>query len=790
MKKYMIVLAALAVVLTMQASPRKANFDSSWMFHRGALVDAESTSYDDSSWRLLDLPHDWSVEPLENQVPGLTIGPFTKTSVSQDAVGFTEGGEGWYRKSFTLPSADAGKLITLYFEGVNVQSEIFVNGRKAYSRPYGYISFRVDITPYLNAPGQRNVIAVRVLNEGKNSRWYAGSGIFRHVWLLTTDRRHIDTWKTYIRTENVGRGTANLSLSTELENVSGLTLNVDILSADGKVVARKSVPASPHISLPVSISRPQLWSPSSPVRYRAVLLLRAGSATVDEVAIPFGIRTLSWSAQEGFLVNGKETKLVGGCVHHDYGFLGAAAYDKAELRKLQLMRAQGYNAVRCSHNLPSEEFLNICDSLGIMVIDECFDQWNKAKNPNDFHLYFKEWSDRDVKTMVQRDRNHPSVVMWSIGNEIPDRIDSIGVATAARLRQDILSLDTTRPLTMAVCTFWDIPGKTWKDSEPAFRSLDIGGYNYMNSAYDSDHQKYPQRVMVGTESYPMFFADMWKQMTAHKYVIGDFVWTAVDYLGEAAIGHFPMVNYHLFVGWPWYNGWCGDIDLCGDKKPQSYYRDVVMGRTPIAMMAGLPTKKGERGTPWGWYDEWPNWTFSGREGQDIRVRVFSKSPAVRLYLNGKQVGEAPTDTLYTASFVLPYQAGTLKAVALYGNKEKAAAQLVTTGAPEAVRLTADRTVIAADAQDLAYVSIHLVDANGNVVYDSSRKMKITVSGDGVVAGSGNASPNDMESFRSLTPRFFNGRAMVIVKSGRKAGCIHVTVESEGMKAGELDVMTK
>ncbi len=792
------------------ASSRKLSFNESWKFHRGSLANAEHPSYNDSRWRVLDLPHDWSVEPAPIQKEGITIGPFSKLNESGAGgadLGQTLGGEGWYRKEFTIEPAEAGKLFTLYFEGVYNQSELYVNGQKVYFNPYGYTSYKVDLTPYCNPPGQKNVLALRVLNVGENSRWYAGSGIYRNAWLIKTEKIHLEEWDTFVDGSLVQGKKATVKVSTLLHNKSKqaaqAALRIRILSPEGQEIYSATENVSLDTETPftcsVPVSNPALWSVDSPKMYTAELLLSIEGKEQDRIQIPFGIRTLSFSAQEGFLLNGKSVKLKGGCIHHDNGLLGAAAIDRAEERKVELLKANGYNAVRCAHNQVSESFLDACDRLGMLVIHETFDQWQNAKREADYHQYFDEWSDSDQAASVRRDRNHPSIIMWSIGNEIAQRADiPEGDLISKRLVNTILQYDDSRFTTIGANDFWDRRDFKWDtDSYRAFQNVDVAGYNYMWWKYESDHAAYPERVIYGSETYPKDAAPTWNMVEKHPYIIGDFVWTAIDYIGEAGLAHALELAEGewnpQFMGWPWYNGWCGDIDLCGDKKPQSYYRDVVWREREISMAVRRPVAPGKKEVVngWGWTDELLSWNWPGLEGQPMRVHVYSRSPQVRLYLDGQLIGEEAVDPEnYTATFEVAYKPGELKAVNVNRKKEAASFTLKTAGKPAAIRLTPDRTQIKASKKDLSYVKIEIVDQDGNLVPDTTIPVQIVSTGNGSVIASGNASYDDMKSFRSLTPNTFRGRALAIVQPTEAPGTIQLTVSAEGLKEASVTIATE
>jgi beta-galactosidase len=487
-------------------------------------------------------------------------------------------------------------------------------------------------------------------------------------------------------------------------------------------------------------------------------------------------------------------------MHHDNGFLGSATIDRAEERRVELMKQNGFNAIRTSHNPPSAQFLNACDRLGVLVIDEAFDMWERPKNTEDYHLYFSTWWKKDLESMIYRDRNHPSVILWSIGNEINERADSLGFAIRKRLVAEVHKLDATRPVTEAICSFWDHQGQKWSTTEPSYADLDVGGYNYLDKQYEPDHKEFPERIMVGTESYPGEAYAYWQQVEKNAWVIGDFVWTAMDYLGETACGNSSIgTRKTMQVGlkpWPWFNAFCGDIDLCGFKKPQSYYRDVVWNRSSIEMMVHAPIPEGmvETVSYWGWPDELPSWNWNVDEGKLMDVRVFSKSPVVRLELNGHLIAEQSinTQTGITANFKVPYKAGILKAVALENGKVVATKILKTTGIPAKIRLTADRKKITANRNDLSYIKIEITDNEGNLIPNANIPARLTVAGEGEIAGSGNACPTDMESFNAPVCRTYNGQALAILRplANNKKGVITLKAEAEGLGTGTITIEVK
>lgn len=781
--------------------------DRGWYFR---LEGASGGAADNGGWKKVDLPHDWSVDKYAQQLNDSVCGVFVRHSQGGLSTGYTLGGTGWYARTFDVPTGELDQLHFLYFEGAYMETDVWVNGQRIGYHPHGYTSFCCEIPARLLVTGKPNTLVVRVTNRGRNSRWYSGSGIYRHVWMMVTDKLHFKNWGSAVVTKAVAPDLAQLQLSTTVCNrydtVQHAWLTVSVLSPQGKVVATEermvSVGAGGEreVTVPLTVKEPQLWSTASPAMYRTVLSVHNNKGQViGKEVVPFGIRALAFSASKGFLLNGVPTKLKGGCVHHDNGFLGAAAIDRAEVRKVELLKANGFNAVRCAHNPPSEAFLHACDTLGLLVIDEAFDQWKKPKNPDDYHRFFERYAGGDVAAMVLRDRNHPSVIMWSIGNEIQERADSAGVAIAGYLKNIVRRLDATRPVTAAVNDFWDNPQLSWKNNaQTACDVLDVCGYNYMWYEYENDHRKFPQRIVYGSESAPGETALNWDLMEKHAFLIGDFVWTALDYLGEAGIGHVLNLKEKdknpQFMEWPWFNAWCGDIDLCGDKKPQSYYRDVVWRRLPVSMCVHPPLEKGlvEKVSYWGWADEYPSWNWAAFLNEVVTVNVYSRAPAVRLYLNGKLVEEKAVgaEKRYTASFRLKYRPGVLKAVNVVNKEEKEEVVLRTTGRPYALKLVADRCLLNASPNELAYVKVMVVDKTGNRVDDSSASLSLHAKGVGSIAGSGNASPTDMESFRSLSPRAYRGQALVIMRPEGVRGEMVLTVCSPGLQPDSIRIHVK
>ena len=788
MKKLTFLTMVLGILSVLTASAqRKQCIDSNWHFFYGDGSAAVTNPSVADTWRTLALPHDWSVETEAAQkAGGRVIGPFSTNSIGGFQTGFTVGGEGWYQRTLTVTADDLAGRVVLYFEGAYNQSYLYVNGTLCHTNVYGYSSFRQDVTTLLHE-GENNVV-VKVENTGNNTRWYAGSGIYRHVWLVRYPSVHLDEWDTYIKTSENRTVMVSALVHNESKQAAAGSIDVQVLDSEGQSVgsadaAFENIAAgtSGNTGVELTVENAETWSPASPYLYTAVVSIKDEDGhVVDSFRKRFGFRTLSFSASEGFLLNGVNTLIKGGCAHHDNGLLGAAAFDKAERRKLQLIKNLGYNAVRCSHNIPSENYLDVCDELGLMVIDECFDQWMLKKNPDDYHKYFREHGDEDLAVMLRRDRNHPSVIMWSIGNEIPGRITDEGMAVAAHLRNGVLAEDDTRPVSAAVCG-WEEYYTGWADqSEKAFVSLDVGGYNYMYSEYENDHRKYPNRVICGFESYPKLASENWTLVEKHPYVIGDFVWTVVDYLGEAGIGAaYPDHAPSLFQDWPWFNGHCGDIDLIGQKKPQSYYKDIVWREAPVTMAVETT---GSQWNGWGWQLEEQSWTYPGLEGQNVNINVYSRAPKVRLYLNDVAQGDHVPGTTFWTGYNIAYQPGTLRVVNLDASGNEIPGEefvLKTTGQATGVRLVYydDINTIEADEQNLCYVTIELIDDEGNVVTsDKETRINVTNMGAGELIGCCTANPTDMKSFRSFTPTVYRGRALAVVRGNGTAGTVDLKVE--------------
>ncbi|CAN7248299.1 DUF4982 domain-containing protein [Phenylobacterium sp. LjRoot219] len=780
---------------------RNQAFDLGWKFRRGAGAGLEAPGVDDAGWRTVDLPHDWSIEDLPPQPNATIVGPFDKAAEGGTATGFAVGGDGWYRKRFRL-AAPAGGRVELRFDGVYMASDVWLNGQHLGFHPNGYTPFAYDLTPHLAADGD-NVLAVRVQNRGKNSRWYSGSGIYRRVWLdVLAEPARIARWGVGVVTRRVTDAGAAIEIDTALEDVGdGLTLASRIKDPSGRTVWEGSAPAAAQVRQTTTLATPRLWSPDTPALYRLETELRRGSAVVDRSETEFGVRVIAFDAVRGMTVNGALTKLRGGCIHHDNGLLGASAFDAAEERKVRLLKARGYNALRASHNPFSPAFLRACDRQGVMVISEAFDAWRAPKLPQDYSTAFEDHWRGDLAAMVLSARNHPSVIMWSIGNEIPARNLPAGVEAQWLLANEVHKLDPTRPVTAAIN---DFPGRQVIPSETSARPgragvadeasavfLDVVGYNYKLAKYERDHQRFPNRIIYGSESFPKDVFAIWELTDRSPWLLGDFVWTAMDYLGEAGLGGgvYAADAKGLALGaWPWVVAGCGDLDLIGNAKGPSLARDVVWGLSPLEIAVQKPPPEGkvEVLRPWGWSDERQSWSWPGQDGKPLAVRVYTAGDRVELRLNGQLVEAKPVTAadLKHVEFKVPYAAGTLEAVAFQGGRELARRRLITAGAPAAIRLVPEgKGVGGAGRGDVAYVAVEVVDAQGRRVPDVEQAVQLSISGPAELAGFGSANPLAVGSFQSAAAKTWDGRALLIVRGAGRPGRVRIEARAEGLKSG-------
>lgn len=743
--------------------------DNNWQFRHDT----------DSTWQSVSLPHDWSV-----------LHDFDRNAPAGNDGGYLPTGKGYYRTTIDIASNKLGKPCYLYFEGVYMNSRVYVNGQFVGGHPYGYSSFRCDIAPALKEGS--NEISVDVDNsQQKNCRWYSGSGIYRHVWLEPHEPVFISPNSLYITTPLINDYQAVARIDFTISNTSGLAIRlpIDIALGDNTgicahrtdTIAIAAADTAKYCSYEFTIPNPRLWSPDSPALYSASISI--GNETESST---FGLRTIDFSAEHGFSLNGRPLIISGACIHHDNGPLGAAAYDDAEIRKVRLLKDAGFNAVRTSHNPPSPAFLDACDSIGLLVIDEAFDGWAVSKTPHDYSTIFDAWWQSDIDAMVLRDRNHPSIICWSMGNEIIERKSPHAVELARMLAAECHKLDPSRPVTSALAS-WD---KQWEIYDPLAAAHDIVGYNYMLHKAEGDHLRVPARVIWQTESYPRdAFAN--RQLVIDKpYIIGDFVWTGIDYIGESGIGrHYyegqvEGEHFHRPL-WPWHNAVCGDIDFIGQRKPISYYRQMLYADKPMIYMA-VREPEGYHGkieeTMWGTYPSAASWTWPGHEGKPIDVEIYSTYPKVAFYADGKLIKEATpsVENEYKIVCTLPYRKGTIKAIAFDADGQAADSCIISTaGRPKGIRLSTKRYSTANDGQALVYVTAEIVDKDGNVVPNAAVLLNFEVEGPAQLLATASADPTDPDGYHRHRRRSHQGRAMAIVKldKGADAGNVAVKVSS-------------
>ncbi len=783
-----------ATVAMAQSARIEQSFNKDWHFSIGDNVDAKNVNFNDKAWRNVTLPHDWSVES-----------DFTADAAMGNEGGYLPAGTGWYRKQLNMPKEWAGKTVKLMFDGVYQDSKIYVNGDSVGSHFYGYTPFVVDITKPLKQGA--NTIAIRVDNsQQKNCRWYSGSGIYRKVQLIVSDPVHIAPWGVAVTTPKVEKSEAVVIVQTDLKNEGDAPRNIKVkvsvpsenVSAESPEMTIKPNSVYNRVTQQLTISNPKLWSTDTPNLYEAKVEIIEDGKVIDEKTERFGVRTVEYDAENGLRINGVKTLINGGDAHHDNGLIGAAAFKSSEYRKAKLMKDAGFNLVRTSHNPPSEDFLTACDELGLMVIDEAFDGWIDQKNTYDYHLRFKEESSADVAAMVLRDRNHPSIISWSIGNEIIERKHISSVTTAQRLKKAILKHDATRPVTEALCA-WD---PDWEIYDPHADVLDIVGFNYMMFKAEGDHERDPKRVMWQTESYPRDAFKNWTMVNDKPYVIGDVVWTALDYLGESGIGRYFYEGETDGEPWmkkqyPWHGAYCGDIDILGWRKPISHYRELLYCPDRAKLYMAVKEPDGYYGkireTMWSVWPTWESWNWKKFEGKNVDVEIYSHYPKVRLYLNDKLVAERQTTRAeeFKATIPVPYTPGTLKAVGVdaQGN-EVEERTLTTSGDASAIRLTADKTTIAAGAEDICYVTVELVDKNGIRVQDAEQELRFEVKGNATLLAAGSADLKDSVSYQKNVHKTFKGMAMAVVRSTNKSGKATLTVTGENGIKKQITIQVK
>jgi beta-galactosidase len=789
-------------VITVAQNRQCISIDFNWKFMLDDSLTAEQADFDDRNWRDLDLPHDWSIE-----------GPYDKNAVTGGSGGFLPTGIGWYRKHLTLPNDAKGKTVWIEFDGVYMNSDAWINGHHLGNYPYGYNSFHYDLTSYV-VEGE-NIIAVRVDNSQQpNTRWYSGSGIYRHVWLVITNPLHVGHWGTYITVPEITESEANVKVQTTIENDSdspkNFSLITKILDPDAKEVgtatSKTNIPANNNkiITQTIQVAVPKLWSLETPRLYKAINEVREGKRTVDIYETTYGIRTIEYNTEKGFLLNGKQVKMKGVNLHHDGGCVGAAVPERVWERRLESLKQMGCNAIRTAHNPPAPEFLDLCDRMGFLVMDEALDEWRIGKREHAYHKYFDQWGEKDLIAMLHRDRNHPSIILWSVGNEIREQTHENGHEVLRKLMEICYREDPTRPVTLGCDNIAADGGAT---TLPFLELLDIVGYNYVDRWHERrelhfslDRHSHPDWKMLGTESISVSSTrgeyspgddpnvvrlqmprnliraqELWKVVKMNDFVIGDFMWTGIDYLGES--------------WWPRKNATSGVLDLCGFPKDGYYFYKSQWTEEPMIHL-------------------FPHWNWLERQGQVIPVFCYTNCNAVELFLNDKSFGEKrlefprqgtsggwnhydrprinPTTGDLFMTWDVPYEPGVLKAVGKRSDEVVFTKEIRTTGKAADIRLSVDRNVIKADQCDVAHVTIEIVDADGNVVPTADNLVKFTVEGEGRLIGVDNGNPQDHNSYQISQRHAFNGLCLAIVQSTKKPGKIRFEARANGLKKAVIE----
>jgi beta-galactosidase len=726
-------------------------------------------------------------------------GSFDSYSEGGRETGYTVGGIGWYRKLFHVNESEINRAYRIKFDGVYKDAEVWINGHKMGVHNNGYSPFEFDITEFIR-PGEDNVLAVKVSNAGKNSRWYSGSGIYRHIWLVKSEKIYHDDRYCKIEYPRVDTAAASINFSVGVKNITSDTtllrwlVQIEDANGDEVILQEKMInvyAGGPHtFNMKLNIEHAKLWSPDKPYLYTLHSSLFSGLKPMDGHIVTFGLRSLDYSAENGLLINGEPTVLKGGNIQHDNGALGAKAFDAAEFRKVKLLKDAGYNAIRTVHNPPSSALLDACDQLGMMVIEEIFDVWRQACLPEDYHMYFDDNWKKDLTSTILRDRNHPSVIMWSIGDDIPERFDP-GIEDMAEMLGNEIKKYDSRPVTAGI-------GKgsvDWKQADNFFNVLDISGYNYQINSYAGDHNRVPSRVIFGSSSYPYQAWNYWESVLKYPFVIGDFVWSAFDYLGDAGLGWFSKQS-EPEVLYPWTTAYCGDLDISGNKRPQWYYRNTLWSNKPeVHLFIRNPKSTyGEREKiAWGWDDVSPFWTWKGYESLFFEAVVYTNCTEVKLFSNGKEVAskEVTPAMKNTVTFLVPYEPGTLVAAGINNQKTETTSTLKTAGFPSVIVLKPSKNEMLADGQDLVFVDVEIHDDKGVLNPKYRIPLNFQVDGPGEIVGIGNGNPQNTESFQGPVKTTFDGKCQVIIRSKREAGSIHLHVADIGkLMPGDLIIKSE
>jgi beta-galactosidase len=781
MKKYTLLFCLLVCVTNLFAQKNvrlKENIDFDWKFILDDDAKYAEKEFSDTAWDDIQLPHDWSIK-LD----------FDESLGGSEA--FLPGGIGWYRKSFELPKSYKGKQVSVLFDGICHQSDVYINGQHLGFRPYGFCSIEYDLTPYL-VDGV-NVIAVRVDRTGAGARWYTGSGIYRHAWLQVRNPVHVDTYGTYITTPVIGNGKADVKIVTTVVNAESkpknLTVSQRVLDAAGKEVAKSAqekltVPANSTADADqvFSLRQPKLWSIEEPNMYTMETTVKDGGKVVDVYTTPFGVRTIHFDKDKGFFLNGEHVKLKGMCLHQDAGGMGTAVPDRADERRLEIIKEYGCNAIRCAHNPFSPEFLDMCDRMGFVVIAEAFDKWKSGY----YEKYFDEWWEKDLENMLLRDRNHPSIILWSIGNEVQEAWEdpAVSVPRAKMLQDFVHEFEPTRLVTLAAQN---------NHREEFAGVVDVIGYNYLEARMLVEKKKYPERICLVSEELPYFRGEEgnirsytpdnpWNIVAENDFIAGGFIWSGVDYLGEA-VGPSR--------GWP-----NGLFDICMNEKPRAAYHRAMWNPEPTVSIAVIDASLDiDHGRDlWQWPKMASHWNFpDSYQGQIMEIHTITNCERVELFFNDKSMGVSNTAdfTNNTIVWFLPFNRGKLEAKGYNGDQEVASYAIQTTGNASRVVLTADRLALDADGQDLSHIGIHLEDENGNLVQTDDRKIIVTVEGEGRFMCLDNGDLRRKKSFAGNELKTYFGKALTIVQASRKPGTIRVNVSVEGIDhPASVEITTK
>ncbi|CAD0001829.1 glycoside hydrolase family 2 TIM barrel-domain containing protein [Flavobacterium chungangense] len=763
-KQLSFALLFLVLVTSGFSQARKViNFDKDWQFTKGEVANAENPSFDDTKWRTLNVPHDWSIE-----------GPYDKTNPTARGGGYLPAGIGWYRKTFKIDKEDVKKLITIEFDGVMANSDVWINGQHLGKRPYGYISFAYDLTPYLNFD-KPNVIAVRADNTIQPaSRYYTGAGIYRHVRLVSVNATHLKHWGTFITTPiaTASKGVVNLKVEIDNKAAAGdYKLQIEIADATGKVVKTaesvKNIAANGTVlfSHDIEISNPKLWNLETPNLYTATTRLYSGKTLIDNQTIPFGIKKSEFIAESGFWLNGKNLKLKGVCLHHDGGAVGAAVPLGVWKERFKKLKEVGVNAIRTSHNPVAPEFLDLCDQMGFLVMDETFDTWTAAKHNGEkgYNLYFKEWWEQDTRDLILRDRNHPSIVIYSIGNEIHDDLSYPEGYKKYKMQEDVVKkYDDTRPVTMAL--FRPANSKVYLSGFA--EQMDVVGQNYRENELIAAHEAHPTWKVLGTENTHVLV--QWLALRDKPYMAGQFLWTGYDYLGEA--------------DWPETTNNQGLFDRAGNWKQQSLQRDSWWSEEPVVHIM----RKSENAGEGKWVADWTPNDFDTYD--NAKVLVYSNCEEVELFLNDKSLGSVkkPADDS-PREWNVTFEEGTIKAIGKDKGKVVAEESFTSAGKPSKIILTKSNPTLVNNWDDVSFITATIVDDKGIRCANADNLIKFTVTDSGKIIGVDNGNIISHESYQIPERSAYNGKAIVIIKATKNSGKIEIKASAEGLEAAAISI---